>query len=102
MEIFLETYGNTLVMARTSEYISIIAKLLNKFVTQDIKYKCPLHEIVDLRNLLYKEIDEISNILSMWDNNFKFDIQKYRFFTTNTEKIESDINSKTGMTTEII
>jgi len=88
-------------MARTSEYISKTAKLLNKVVTQDSKFKCPLHEMVDLSNLLYKEIDELSNIFAMWDNNFKFDIQKYRLLIIKPEMIVSDINSKTDMTTEI-
>lgn len=79
VEIFLESYGNTLVMARTSAYISKIAKLLNRFVTQDTKFKCPLHELVDLSNLLYKEIDELSDIFSLWDSSINYDIQKYRY-----------------------
>ena len=102
MEIFLETYGNTLVMARTSEYISKTAKMLNRLVTQDSKLKGPLHEIVDLSNLLYKEIDELSNIFAIWDNNFQFDIQKYRLLIIKAEMIVLGINSKTDMITEII
>ena len=66
-------------MGRTSDYISKASKLINKFVTGDEKFKCPLHEIVDLSNLMYKELDDISNVLYLWDNSFKYDIQKYRY-----------------------
>ena len=75
-------------MARTSEYLSQTGKLLNKFVTQDSKFKCPLHELIDFSNLLYREVDELSSIFQIWDTNFKYDIQKYRLYYIILETID--------------
>jgi len=78
MELFLDTYGNTLIRQKSQNYLDHIIKEFGHLITQDPKCKASIRKIIDISLLKFKERDEIDDIFKSWHSKIPFDIEKYR------------------------
>jgi len=78
MEIFLDLYGNTLIRDKTASYLEEVAKELIQLVTEDVKCKSVIKDMIDFSTLKFKDRDDIEDIFSSYLACHKFDIESLR------------------------
>ena len=66
MEIFLDLYGNTLIRDKTASYLEECAKELIQLVTEDVKGKSVISDLVDFSTLKFRDRDDIEDIFSSY------------------------------------
>ncbi len=78
MELFLDVFGNTLIREKTERYIDCVIPQLLKLLTDDPKALTPLKHMVDLKEIKFKERDEMTDIIKSWSSKIPFTVEKHR------------------------
>ena len=52
--------------------------LLESLVSDQPKHKTPLKELISLKEIRYKEIDEFVDIFNSWNSKVPFEVEKLR------------------------
>jgi dynein assembly factor 3 len=64
--MFLEIFGNTFLRDSTCNYIDKVIPFLDDLIAKETKFTSALNQIVDLRELRFKDRDEMTEIIRSW------------------------------------
>jgi dynein assembly factor 3 len=77
-DIFLEVFGNTFLRESTSQYIDIVIPFLDDLIAKETKHVSALNQLIDLKELRFKDRDEMTEVIRSWHSYHEFKIEKLR------------------------
>ncbi|CAD8212744.1 unnamed protein product [Paramecium pentaurelia] len=77
-DMFLEVFGNTFLRESTTNYIDKVIPFLDDLIAKETKFTSALNQIVDFRELKFKDRDEMTEVIRSWYSYQEFKIEKLR------------------------
>lgn len=78
MDIFLEIFANSFVREQTQNLIDKLVPFLDDLVSKETKFQSALNTLIDLKELKFKDRDEMVEVFHSWFAYQDFKMDKLR------------------------